>query len=155
MTEIKFDCPHCGQSMEAPPEMLGDMVDCPFCSKSIVVSSSEQEPSKTPPLLNRQNAVKPIQDKCSAFEWHYASGEKRIGPVSEEVIKQLIEIGTITRGMLVWRKGMPSWLPIENSELSGPIPEQSALQPLHFSNTPPPPQTYDAPVYENKGSFLK
>ncbi len=32
MRYISLDCPHCGQSLEAPPEMAGQEVECPGCN---------------------------------------------------------------------------------------------------------------------------
>ena len=42
MNYYKFECPHCTQSVEAPEEMIGSMVDCPTCKKSIVIPHAEQ-----------------------------------------------------------------------------------------------------------------
>ena len=35
--DIRFTCPHCQQSLEAPPAMAGAPLDCPTCSGSLVV----------------------------------------------------------------------------------------------------------------------
>lgn len=35
--DIRFACQHCGQSLEAPPDMAGESIDCPTCQKSITV----------------------------------------------------------------------------------------------------------------------
>lgn len=31
MSDIKFKCPACSQSLEAPAEMAGQLIDCPTC----------------------------------------------------------------------------------------------------------------------------
>jgi DNA-directed RNA polymerase subunit RPC12/RpoP len=36
---FKFACPHCGQHLEAEPDMAGTMVECPNCGKTITVSA--------------------------------------------------------------------------------------------------------------------
>ena len=36
MTDIKFNCPHCGQSLEAPEDMRGLSIECPSCNKSFI-----------------------------------------------------------------------------------------------------------------------
>jgi len=33
--EFKVTCPHCKQSLEAPEDLLGSVVDCPACNKSL------------------------------------------------------------------------------------------------------------------------
>ena len=37
MSDIKFKCPSCKQSLEAPREMQGRLVKCPHCSSTIEV----------------------------------------------------------------------------------------------------------------------
>lgn len=35
MADMKFYCSHCTQSMEGPEDMVGQLIDCPGCGKSI------------------------------------------------------------------------------------------------------------------------
>jgi len=35
--DINFDCPECGQNLDAPPDMVGMQIECPSCSKDIRV----------------------------------------------------------------------------------------------------------------------
>ena len=35
--EIRFECPHCEQSLEAPSDMAGESIDCPSCGNPIDV----------------------------------------------------------------------------------------------------------------------
>lgn len=37
MAEINFDCPHCGQNLDAPDDMAGMVIVCPACEKNIKV----------------------------------------------------------------------------------------------------------------------
>ena len=37
MSDMKFTCPKCKQSLEAPEEMLGQLIDCPSCGQTIEV----------------------------------------------------------------------------------------------------------------------
>ena len=46
MSDFKFNCPHCEQSLEAPEEMLGQTIECPSCSGSIQLP--EPEPATQP-----------------------------------------------------------------------------------------------------------
>lgn len=50
---INCSCPHCHQHLEAPAEMAGSIVDCPQCSKQMIVpsprpTSSDQSPTRYP-----------------------------------------------------------------------------------------------------------
>lgn len=50
---IKFECPSCGQSIEAPTAMLGMEVECPGCAKKVKVQTSklpDQKPETRIPL---------------------------------------------------------------------------------------------------------
>jgi hypothetical protein len=50
MSDLKFNCPHCEQSLEAPDEMLGQTIDCPSCNCQIDLPKKEplSEPAPTP-----------------------------------------------------------------------------------------------------------
>ena len=37
MADIKFNCQHCNQPLEAPPEYFGQSIDCPACGGQITV----------------------------------------------------------------------------------------------------------------------
>lgn len=63
---FKFDCPHCSQSLEATPELIGESLHCPNCGKGIrvpappqmeVVAVKEAESLRT----NRSNKNTPIK----------------------------------------------------------------------------------------------
>ena len=56
MADNKFNCPSCKQSLEAPSDMAGQLVDCPSCSESIEVPlpprapvRANAQPPQTPP----------------------------------------------------------------------------------------------------------
>ena len=40
MPEMKFNCKYCGQPLEAPNDMLGEIIDCPKCQRSILIPES-------------------------------------------------------------------------------------------------------------------
>jgi len=42
MADINFDCPQCGQNLEAPPDMAGETIECPACSQQIQIPVPEQ-----------------------------------------------------------------------------------------------------------------
>ena len=39
MSDFKFNCKHCNQSLEAPEEMLGQEINCPTCNKEIIIAT--------------------------------------------------------------------------------------------------------------------
>ena len=45
MSEFKFDCPHCAQSLEAPEDLLGQTIECPSCNGSIQLPEPEPQPA--------------------------------------------------------------------------------------------------------------
>ena len=55
MADIKFNCQHCNQPLEAPPEYFGQSIDCPACGGQITVP----EPSlpKAPVIPPRPKVV--------------------------------------------------------------------------------------------------
>ena len=52
MSDVTFNCPLCKQSLEAPSDMVGQIIDCPSCNKKIKVSPQPPVPRgkfKLPP----------------------------------------------------------------------------------------------------------
>ena len=54
MAKIDFACPHCGQKLNGPEEMAGQVVDCPVCNKRFhipggVIEIGSQRPPSPPP----------------------------------------------------------------------------------------------------------
>lgn len=37
MPDINFDCPHCGQNLDAPEDMAGTGIACPACKETIQI----------------------------------------------------------------------------------------------------------------------
>lgn len=62
----------------------------------------------------------------SQSPWYYAVNGQQNGPVSDEALVALIRSGQLRAGDLVWREGMPQWLPAAS------VPQ---LQPL-FGQAP-------------------
>ena len=47
MSDYKFNCPQCGQRLEAPHDMVGQTIECPTCNGQIPIP---QPPMANPPL---------------------------------------------------------------------------------------------------------
>nr|WP_295074730.1 DUF4339 domain-containing protein [uncultured Roseateles sp.] len=69
-------------------------------------------------LLSDASAVLPAKDDPASKTWHYEQSGQRKGPVTQAEMHVMIEGGVITHGSLVWSAGMPSWTPVEATELS-------------------------------------
>ena len=41
MADIEFSCSACGQVLEAPEEMQGDVIECPSCNAEITIPQTE------------------------------------------------------------------------------------------------------------------
>ena len=50
MSEFKFTCPHCDQSLEGTEDMLGQALECPSCSGSIRLPEPEAKKEQSVPL---------------------------------------------------------------------------------------------------------
>jgi len=57
MSEFKFNCPHCQQSLEAPEDMLGQTIECPSCNGSIQLPEPEAQPAPAPTSAPKKKIV--------------------------------------------------------------------------------------------------
>ena len=109
MSDLKFNCLHCNQSLEAPPEMVGTVINCPACKGQIQLPKSEP-----PPLTPQQSSIrkpKPPADEGQT-QWYYNLKGKRIGSINDDTLKQLIADGTLNNETLVWEKNFDNWIPV-------------------------------------------
>jgi uncharacterized RDD family membrane protein YckC len=53
------------------------------------------------------------------MNWYYAKDGQQVGPVSESEWAQLLSLGTVTPGTLVWREGMANWQPLSEVQSEG------------------------------------
>jgi len=58
MSDLKFNCPHCKQSLEAPEDLLGQVLDCPSCNKKIQVPKSQMRAAPQAALQNVNVEIK-------------------------------------------------------------------------------------------------
>jgi uncharacterized RDD family membrane protein YckC len=54
------------------------------------------------------------------MSWYYSQNNQRIGPVDDAEFRALVAEGKITADTLVWREGMPNWIPYSQSERATP-----------------------------------
>ena len=60
MADIIFNCPHCRQSIEAPPDMAGQLIECPSCKQTIEVARHQAPPARPRYIPPAQNRVCPF-----------------------------------------------------------------------------------------------
>lgn len=59
--DTNFDCPHCGQNLDAPEDMAGSQVPCPACSKLILIpepayaGAPAAGPASKPPAARKRD----------------------------------------------------------------------------------------------------
>jgi antitoxin component YwqK of YwqJK toxin-antitoxin module len=70
-----------------------------------------------------------------ANEWHYSKNGKRFGPVSVQRLKELAARGEIGPADLVWKEGMPQWVPA--SKIKGLLPGSAAVTNKPSTSTSP------------------
>lgn len=65
--DINFDCPHCGQNLDAPPQIVGCVIACPSCSQQITVPE-ESQPTARPPSRSPSGPSTPPSTQKSPTE---------------------------------------------------------------------------------------
>jgi predicted RNA-binding Zn-ribbon protein involved in translation (DUF1610 family) len=66
MSDFNFNCISCGQSLEAPAEMVGQLIDCPSCGQIIEVCKQNPDIPRArprnvaPAAFNRNNPNAPV-----------------------------------------------------------------------------------------------
>ncbi len=64
-------------------------------------------------------------------EWFYAKNKQKVGPVTEEQLKELVRSGELSRNDMVWKEGMAKWT--EAGQVEGLFPA-----PANLTAGPPP-----------------
>jgi len=61
MSDLKFNCPHCDQPLEAPEQMLGQVVPCPSCQGQVQLPEPEPpaEPARPTPAVPTPSTSSP------------------------------------------------------------------------------------------------
>jgi hypothetical protein len=86
MPDLKFNCPHCKQSLEAPEDILGQLIDCPTCNQPIKVPITQVQPSAPPPFCEHpqkepaQNYSTPEQNELKEKSIPLAIGLNLLWP---------------------------------------------------------------------------
>ena len=68
--------------------------------------------------------------------WYYALAGQQLGPVTEVELGELFRSGRINRDTLVWREGLPDWIPFRDAGLEANPPPAGLPPPLAAGNSP-------------------
>ncbi len=80
MQEIKFNCYHCGQPLEAPNNMRGEIMDCPQCQRSLVIPETTTVPKRIACPFCAEIILESAK-KCKHCGGVLTGSEKRILPL--------------------------------------------------------------------------
>jgi hypothetical protein len=89
--------------------------------------------------------------------WYYVLNNQQAGPTDENGLKSLLEVQTIQPTTLMWKEGMPDWVPLNKTELAYLLPASagpSIAAPAPAPSAPttaasaamPAPSMYPAPA---------
>lgn len=81
MSDFKFNCPHCQQSLEAPQDMLGETIECPSCNGTIQLPAPEPSPTPAPAARPKLQIKKqmPARSQQAPSRPHSASPQNSSG----------------------------------------------------------------------------
>ncbi len=114
---IKFDCEHCGRTLNVKDFLAGKRGICPKCGGRIEIPGPGSNGSTTTPGADQSRAAAsanggpdPIAESPQS-KWFVlpAGSTKNYGPALGEVMRQWIREGRIGADALVWREGWSEW----------------------------------------------
>jgi uncharacterized RDD family membrane protein YckC/DNA-directed RNA polymerase subunit RPC12/RpoP len=70
------------------------------------------------------------------MNWHYVEQRQQVGPVTDAQLAQLFRAGTVNADTLVWRDGLPDWIPFREAKLEPNPPLTDAPPPLAPATAP-------------------
>ncbi len=107
-----ISCPHCSSVMKADDRFAGKKAKCGKCGNSFAIPANFSNPVLTEKeVLGTPELVRADRAAVADGEWHYARDGQRLGPISILKLKELAVSGTLGPGDLVWKPGMPDWVP--------------------------------------------
>jgi DNA-directed RNA polymerase subunit RPC12/RpoP len=116
MPDVKFKCPKCGQSIEAPGDMAGQVAECPTCQTSIRIPELRR-PAASPPRAPLPVATSTPTTKRTSV----------VPIVIGAVVFGVVVIGALI-GFMAWRKNHKA-AEITNTVAAHTNPRTVAAQP--------------------------
>lgn len=63
------------------------------------------------------------------MNWHYAEQGQQIGPVDDAQLAELVRLGKVNADTLVWRDGLPDWMPYAQAQAELTNPQEISATP--------------------------
>lgn len=105
-------------------------------SEELLTGLREERSSTAAPQPRPSNPPPPPPPPVEEEEWYYAAKGSREGPVTASMMAGLLEAQDIDATTLVWKKGMPKWIPFAESGLAAEVDVAPPLPAAAISNGP-------------------
>jgi uncharacterized membrane protein len=70
--------------------------------------------------------------------WHYVQNGRACGPIDTPALQALLQNGSLGPEALVWKQGMPDWVPARSlADFAASVPPGSTAPPIPPSGLPP------------------
>lgn len=118
MSDITFACPKCHQSLDAPEEIVGNLIECPTCKLIIEVpirSQAAESPTAPIPTLNPAPPPPPTQPESNhnvALFYICRNGQTVEGPLPADQLFSMIQRKELVPSVLVCVAGTDTWHPL-------------------------------------------
>lgn len=136
---IKFECEHCGRTLNVKDFLAGKRGICPKCGGRIEIPGPGGNGSPAAPGADQSRAAAsanggadPIAESPQS-KWFVlpAGSTKNYGPALGEVMRQWLREGRISADALVWREGWSEW-----RKAAVAFPQLAATGPVAATATP-------------------
>lgn len=118
---IEWVCPECHQHLYIEEMHAEKTVKCNYCGMLISVPASSKPITSVTPVANNNFSGKygaPPSPPSAVY--YYAIAGHQYGPLSEEVLFEMIAQRQLSSGTMVWTQGMETWT--KASEIFGLVP---------------------------------
>jgi hypothetical protein len=99
-----------------------------------VQRATRDHPAGAPPASAGSRAPTTGDAAVGPLEWYVAVDGAQQGPFAVNQVRAMVDANTITPDTLVWKKGMPEWIPLAKVPELKPVAKPPPLPP----STPPP-----------------
>ena len=132
---IEFDCEKCGKHLKTPKALAGRKSKCPHCGIICTIPGlrfgSPNTTAPPPPASSEPTPTQPQDDAYSEnidirqctpdspepdqVEWYYQLNGAQAGPISSDIIIEMLESGNLEPSTSLWREGLESWVTVDTA----------------------------------------
>lgn len=117
MSDITFACPKCHQSLDAPEEIVGNLIECPTCKLIIEVPIRSQAAESPAPIPTPNPApppppTQPESNRYVALFYICRNGQTVEGPLPADQLFSMIQRKELVPSVLVCVAGTDTWHPL-------------------------------------------